>query len=64
METCRPYIKDDQIEEDHQGMYDKANDVFQLAHHSLGVLQGKGQVLTLLHPQASTVINALANATG
>ena len=36
------HIKYDQVEEDHQGMYDEANDVLQLAHYSLSVLQGEG----------------------
>ena len=34
-------------------MYDKTDDVFQLAHNSLGVLQGEGQVLALLQQQPS-----------
>ena len=36
------HIKYDQVEEDHQGMYDEANDVLQLAHYGLSVLQGEG----------------------
>lgn len=43
------YIKDDQVEEDHESMNDEANNVLELADHSLGVLQSEGQMLAFLH---------------
>ena len=37
-ESAGSYIKDDEVEEDHEGMEDKPRNVLQLANHSLCVL--------------------------
>ena len=42
------YIKDDEVEEDHEGMEDKACDVLQLSNHGLCVLESERQVLAFL----------------
>ncbi len=44
-EAC---IEDDEVEEGHEDMDDKASNALQLAHNSLGVLQRERQMLPLL----------------
>ena len=48
------YIKDDQVEEEHQNVDDKGSDALQLAHNGLCVLQGEGEMLPLLQHGNST----------
>ena len=43
------YIKDDEIEEEHEDVDDNGSNALQLAHNGLGVLKCERQMLPLLH---------------
>lgn len=49
------YIKDNQVEEEHEDVEDKGSDALQLANNGLCVLKREGQVLPLLQGNCNSV---------